>query len=127
MVIDAPAHGFALSPRHDEANKLIYFYMNISIEAEITSYAGSRGELAIARAPATSIQMPKQIYHTASYLAGYIHASAEQIPSQCNSICGPDATTSGVGLNLQMTALMNCSTGKIAATHQVNEVPLTSV
>ena len=92
------------------------------------SYAGSRGELAIARASATSIQMPKQIYHTASYLIGCIHASAEQIPSQYNSICGSDATTIGVVLNLQMAALMNCSTGKVAVTTpQVNEVPLTSV
>ena len=92
------------------------------------SYAGSRGELAIASATATSIWMPRQMYHTASYLAGYVHASAEQIPSHYNSICGPDATTIGVDLNLQTAALMNCSTGKVAVTTpQVNEVPLTSV
>ena len=102
--------------------------MNIPIEAEITSYAGSRGELAIASATAISIWLSRQMYHTASYLAAYIYASAEQIPSQHNSICGSDATTIGVVLNLQMPALMNCSTGKVAVTTpQVNEVPLTSV
>ena len=54
--------------------------------------------------------------------------SAEQIPSQHISLCGPDATTIGVDLNLQMAALMNCSTGKVAvATPQVNEVPFISV
>ena len=57
-------------------------------------------------------------------MAGYIYVSAEQIPSNYNSICGPDATTIGVDLNLQMAALTNCSTGKVAvATPQVNEVP----
>ena len=72
--------------------------------------------------------MPKQTYHTASCLARYIHASAEQIPSQHISICGPDATVIGVDLNLQMAALTNCATGKVAvATPQVNEVPLISV
>ena len=92
------------------------------------SYAGLRGKLAAASATTISIWMPRQMYHTASYLAGYIHASAEQIPSQHISICRPDATTIGVDLNLQMAALTNCSTGKVAvATPQVNEVPLSLV
>ena len=111
-----------------KACKLLVFRMIIPFGAGRTFICRIRGGFAAASATAVPIWMPKQTYHTASCLGRYIHASAEQNPSQHISICGPDATTIGVDLNLQMAALMNCSTGKVAvATPQVNEVPLISV
>ena len=49
-------------------------------------------------------------------------------PSVYQRVEGWPLCSIGVDLNLQMAALMNCSTGKVAvATPQVNEVPLISV